>query len=58
MNNILSLSKARKTKAKDKKEQKASENRIKFGLSKHQKKLQDAKRKKQISDLSAHKKDD
>lgn len=58
MNNILSLSKARKVKAKEQKEQKATENRIKFGQTKQQKKLQEAKRKKEIKDLSAHKKED
>ena len=45
MNNILSLSKGRKTKEKDQKEKQAVENRLKYGRTKHEKKLADAIKK-------------
>jgi hypothetical protein len=57
MNNILSLSKGRKTKEKDQKEKQAVENRLKYGRTKHEKKLADAKNKKINNNLSGHKLD-
>ncbi|HRW31094.1 MAG TPA: DUF4169 family protein, partial [Emcibacteraceae bacterium] len=58
MAEILSLSKARKKKVRAVKETRASENRVKFGRTKAEKKLTEAKKAKREKDLSAHKRDD
>ncbi|MBL4602450.1 MAG: DUF4169 family protein [Emcibacteraceae bacterium] len=57
MNDILSLSKARKKKTRAEKEKSAEQNRVKFGRTKAEKKLASAKRKKTSDNLSAHKRD-
>lgn len=54
MAEIISFSKARKKTTKLKKEQKAEENRIKFGRTKAEKKLQQNKQNKNNKDLDDH----
>jgi len=58
MGDILSLSKARKAKARVVKEQQAVENRIRFGRTKAEKLLENARREKDALLIDAHKKDD
>lgn len=58
MAEILSLSKARKKKARADKETRATENRVKFGRTKAEKKLTEAKKTKLDKELNAHKRDD
>lgn len=54
MADILSLSKARKERARALKEQRASENRAKFGLSKAERRRQEAERKRVERTVEAH----
>ena len=54
MAEILSFSKARKKSAKLKKEQNAEQNRIKFGRTKAEKKLQKTKKDKDQKELDDH----
>lgn len=55
MAEILSLSKARKKTAKLKKEQKAEENRLKFGKTKGEKKLSKMKQAQKKKTMDDHK---
>jgi len=55
MGKILSLSKERKTRAKAEKEQKANNNRIKFGRTKGEKDLAKASKKLAKNNLDAKK---
>jgi hypothetical protein len=57
MGDILSLSKARKTRAKAEKEQAAAENRIRFGRTKAEKAQDKALRLKAETKLDDHKRD-
>jgi hypothetical protein len=57
MADILSLSKARKTKAKADKEAVAAENRAKFGRTKAEKALDSAKRGLAEKGIDAHKRE-
>jgi|TARA_R110002096_G_scaffold416576_2_gene619471 Domain of unknown function (DUF4169) len=58
MSNIISFSKARKKITRQEKEKHASENRVKFGRKKVEKKLEDAQKTKRDKHLSDHKLDD
>lgn len=57
MGDILSLSKARKARAKAEKEQLAAENRVKFGRTKAEKAHDEAIRKRAETALDDHKRD-
>ncbi len=58
MAEIISLSKARKKKKREETNKKANENRVKFGRSKADKKLEDARKERRKKDLDGHKIDD
>ncbi len=58
MAEIISLSKARKKKKRQDKDKKATENRVKFGQRKADKKLEDARKDRRNKDLDDHKIDD
>jgi len=58
MADILSLSKARKTKAKAEKEATAAENRVKFGRTKAEKAADAAKKALAEKSIDAHKRGD
>jgi hypothetical protein len=58
MAEIISLSKARKKKKREETNKKANENRVKFGRSKADKKLEDARKERCKKDLDGHKIDD
>lgn len=58
MADILSLSKARKAKARTDKEAQAAENRVKFGRTKAEKQLEQAKASLADKKIDAHKLDD
>jgi hypothetical protein len=58
MADILSLSKARKNKAKADKEATAAENRVKFGRTKAEKVADAAKKALAEKSIDAHKRDD
>jgi hypothetical protein len=58
MADILSLSKARKNKAKADKEATAAENRVKFGRTKAEKAADAAKKALAEKSIDAHKRDD
>jgi hypothetical protein len=58
MAEILSLSKARKAKAKAEKEASAEANRIKFGRTKAERQLTDAKKSLSDRHIDSHKRDD
>ncbi|MFC7780519.1 DUF4169 family protein [Legionella taurinensis] len=55
MADIISLSKKRKAKARSQKEKKASENRIKFGRTKSEKKLDTLEKERHERQLDGHK---
>lgn len=57
MADIINLRRARKTKAREDKEAVAAENRLKFGQSKSERKLQDALEQKAVRLLDGHKRD-
>ena len=57
MADILSLSKARKTKARAAKEAAAAENRVKFGRTKAEKALEAAEKTITEKNIDAHKRD-
>jgi hypothetical protein len=57
MGEILSLSKARKSRAKAEKEEAAAENRIRFGRTKAEKALEQAQRRQADAKLDDHKRD-
>ena len=57
MADILSLSKARKAKARAQKEQQASENRIKFGRTKAERQHEVAERERAGRTTDAHKRE-
>lgn len=58
MAEILSLSKARKAKERAGKEAQAAENRVKFGRTKAEKQLEQAKANLADKKIDAHKRDD
>lgn len=58
MAEILSLSKARKAKAKVEKETTAEANRLKFGRTKAERELEDAKKLLSDRQIDAHKRDE
>lgn len=58
MADILSLSKARKARARTGKEAQAAENRVKFGRTKAEKQLEQAKANLADKKIDAHKLDD
>ena len=58
MGDILSLSKARKSRAKAEKEQAAAENRIRFGRTKAEKELTETTNEKARKDLDQHKREE
>ena len=57
MTTPINLNKARKAKAKTEAEQRAKENRAKYGRTKSEKKLEAAKAEKLVSLTEAHKRD-
>ncbi len=58
MGEIVSLKLRRKQKARAEKDEKATENRAKFGRAKAEKQLTYAEKAKAAKDLDAHKRDD
>ncbi|MGH1369177.1 MAG: DUF4169 family protein [Maritimibacter sp.] len=58
MSKIVSLTQARKTKAKNAKRAKANENALRFGRSKAEKDLEKRRAEKAARDLEGHKRDD
>jgi hypothetical protein len=58
MAEIISLSKTRKAKARSEKEATAEANRIKFGRTKAEKKLNEAEKRLADRQIDAHKRDD
>jgi hypothetical protein len=55
MGEIVSLKQQRKRRARDAREEKAAENRVRFGRSKDDRKLADSLRDKAAKDLDGHK---
>jgi hypothetical protein len=55
MADVINLNQKRKAKARTDKEQRAAENRIKFGRTKEEKKLEAAKAEKQQRHIDGHK---
>ena len=55
MGEIVSLKQQRKRRARDAREEKAAENRVRFGLSKKDHKLAESLRDKAAKDLDGHK---
>ena len=58
MADIVNLRTARKRKARDAKDVQAAENRIKFGRTKAEKELEEAKSALEAKRIDAHKRDD
>jgi capsule polysaccharide export protein KpsE/RkpR len=58
MADIINLRTARKRKARDAKDAQAAENRIKFGRTKAEKELEEAKAALESKRIDAHKRDD